>query len=152
MMAQNSAQSNLSLHEEYHWREISGIYVHMRRNSLKVTRFPFTSYGRNSKDGVWVRQRARPRRNRQSAGMRALVRESIVTPKYTLPSILFISLYHNIQWINLPVLLGWKATASHPNIFFLSLFWIYFRRGHEWGPRCKDYKRQYPRICLLLLR
>jgi hypothetical protein len=29
-----------------------------------------------------VRQRARPRRNRQNAAVRAMVRENIVTPKY----------------------------------------------------------------------
>lgn len=35
---------------------------------------------RNNAGGVWVRQRARPRRNRKSAGIRAMVRENIVTP------------------------------------------------------------------------
>ena len=35
---------------------------------------------RNNKDDVWVPQRARPRRNRKSAAVRAMVRENIVTP------------------------------------------------------------------------
>ena len=35
---------------------------------------------RNNKDEVWVSQRARPRRNRKSAAVRAMVRENIVTP------------------------------------------------------------------------
>jgi hypothetical protein len=35
---------------------------------------------RNNAGGVWVRQRARPRRNRKSAGVRAMVRENVVTP------------------------------------------------------------------------
>ena len=35
---------------------------------------------RNNNGGVWVKQRARPRRNRKSAGVRAMVRENIVTP------------------------------------------------------------------------
>merc|ERR1719253_379316 len=35
---------------------------------------------RNKYDEVWVKQRARPRRNRKSAGVRAMVRENIVTP------------------------------------------------------------------------
>uniref|UniRef100_A0A7S2RJU2 Delta-aminolevulinic acid dehydratase n=1 Tax=Eucampia antarctica TaxID=49252 RepID=A0A7S2RJU2_9STRA len=35
---------------------------------------------RNNNDGVWVPQRARPRRNRKSAHMRSMVRENIVTP------------------------------------------------------------------------
>lgn len=35
---------------------------------------------RNNKDEVWVPQRARPRRNRKSPAMRAMVRENIVTP------------------------------------------------------------------------
>jgi len=41
---------------------------------------------RNKYDGVWVKQRARPRRNRKSAGVRAMVRENIVTPaQFILP-------------------------------------------------------------------
>lgn len=35
---------------------------------------------RNNKDDVWVPQRARPRRNRKSAAVRAMLRENIVTP------------------------------------------------------------------------
>ncbi|KAL3773728.1 hypothetical protein ACHAWO_001697 [Cyclotella atomus] len=35
---------------------------------------------RNNHDGVWVQQRPRPRRNRKSEGVRAMVRETIVTP------------------------------------------------------------------------
>mmetsp|Transcript_22083 Transcript_22083/g.33696 ORF Transcript_22083/g.33696 Transcript_22083/m.33696 type:complete len:397 (+) Transcript_22083:85-1275(+) len=35
---------------------------------------------RNNQDGVWVQQRARPRRNRKSAAIRSMVRENIVTP------------------------------------------------------------------------
>lgn len=35
---------------------------------------------RNNKDEVWVPQRARPRRNRKNAAVRAMVRENIVTP------------------------------------------------------------------------
>jgi len=35
---------------------------------------------RNSKGEVWVKQRARPRRNRKSAAVRGMVRENIVTP------------------------------------------------------------------------
>jgi len=35
---------------------------------------------RNNAGGVWVKQRARPRRNRKSEGVRAMVRENIVTP------------------------------------------------------------------------
>mmetsp|Transcript_3037 Transcript_3037/g.6594 ORF Transcript_3037/g.6594 Transcript_3037/m.6594 type:complete len:396 (+) Transcript_3037:128-1315(+) len=35
---------------------------------------------RNNNDEVWVPQRARPRRNRKSAAVRAMVRENIVTP------------------------------------------------------------------------
>lgn len=35
---------------------------------------------RNNNDEVWVSQRARPRRNRKSAAVRAMVRENIVTP------------------------------------------------------------------------
>jgi len=35
---------------------------------------------RNNNDQVWVPQRARPRRNRKSAAMRAMVRENIVLP------------------------------------------------------------------------
>jgi len=35
---------------------------------------------RNNNDQVWVPQRARPRRNRKSATMRAMVRENIITP------------------------------------------------------------------------
>jgi porphobilinogen synthase len=35
---------------------------------------------RNNNDEVWVQQRARPRRNRKSPAMRAMVRENIVTP------------------------------------------------------------------------
>lgn len=35
---------------------------------------------RNNQDGVWVQQRARPRRNRKSAAIRGMVRENIVTP------------------------------------------------------------------------
>ena len=35
----------------------------------------------NDKNAPWVKQRARPRRNRVSPAMRAMVRESIVTPK-----------------------------------------------------------------------
>ncbi|GMH68509.1 hypothetical protein TrRE_jg2224, partial [Triparma retinervis] len=35
---------------------------------------------RNNKSSLWVPQRARPRRNRKSAAMRAMVRENVVTP------------------------------------------------------------------------
>ena len=37
---------------------------------------------RNRMNEPWVRQRARPRRNRKSEIVRAMVRENIVTPKY----------------------------------------------------------------------
>mmetsp|Transcript_4748 Transcript_4748/g.18978 ORF Transcript_4748/g.18978 Transcript_4748/m.18978 type:complete len:379 (-) Transcript_4748:62-1198(-) len=36
---------------------------------------------KNNVDGVWVPQRARPRRNRKSEAVRSMVRESLVTPR-----------------------------------------------------------------------
>lgn len=40
---------------------------------------------RNRLEESWVEQRPRPRRNRKSESIRALVRENIVTPKYDSP-------------------------------------------------------------------
>ena len=49
-----------------------------KRESLPSNK---TFGSRNRLEEPWVQQRARPRRNRKSENVRALVRENIVTPK-----------------------------------------------------------------------
>eukprot|EP00585_Thalassiosira_rotula_P008172 CAMPEP_0196142046 /NCGR_PEP_ID=MMETSP0910-20130528/10855_1 /TAXON_ID=49265 /ORGANISM="Thalassiosira rotula, Strain GSO102" /LENGTH=402 /DNA_ID=CAMNT_0041403297 /DNA_START=20 /DNA_END=1228 /DNA_ORIENTATION=- len=59
---------------------MNGIDDNLAYSSFDPTSGDSPAVSRNNNDGVWVKQRARPRRNRKSAGIRNMVRENIVTP------------------------------------------------------------------------
>ena len=59
---------------------MKGIDDNLGYDAFDPTAGDSPAVSRNNNGGVWVKQRARPRRNRKSAGMRAMVRENIVTP------------------------------------------------------------------------
>ena len=59
---------------------MKGIDDNLGYDAFDPTSGDSPAVSRNNNGGVWVKQRARPRRNRKSAGMRAMVRENIVTP------------------------------------------------------------------------
>jgi len=59
---------------------LNGIDDNLGYEAFDPTAGDSPAVARNNNGGVWVKQRARPRRNRKSAGVRAMVRENIVTP------------------------------------------------------------------------
>jgi len=59
---------------------LNGIDDNLGYEAFDPTSGDGAAVSRNNQGGVWVKQRARPRRNRKSPGMRAMVRENIVTP------------------------------------------------------------------------
>lgn len=59
---------------------MNGIDDNLGYEAFDPTSGPSPAVSRNNNGGVRVTQRARPRRNRKSAGVRAMVRENIVTP------------------------------------------------------------------------
>ena len=61
-------------------RTMNGIDDNLGYEAFDPTAGDSPAVARNNHGGVWVQQRARPRRNRKSAGVRAMVRENIVTP------------------------------------------------------------------------
>eukprot|EP00804_Cyclotella_cryptica_P002150 CCRYP_006561-RA/>CCRYP_006561-RA protein AED:0.04 eAED:0.04 QI:879/1/1/1/0.66/0.5/4/1611/404 len=61
-------------------RTMKGIDDNLGYDAFDPTAGENPAVVRNNHGGVWVQQRARPRRNRKSAGVRAMVRENIVTP------------------------------------------------------------------------
>mmetsp|Transcript_3749 Transcript_3749/g.6476 ORF Transcript_3749/g.6476 Transcript_3749/m.6476 type:complete len:404 (-) Transcript_3749:102-1313(-) len=61
-------------------RTMNGIDDNLGYEAFDPTAGDSPAVARNNNGGVWVQQRARPRRNRKSAGVRAMVRENIVTP------------------------------------------------------------------------
>jgi porphobilinogen synthase len=61
-------------------RTMNGIDDNIGYEAFDPTAGDSPAVARNNHGGVWVKQRARPRRNRKSAGVRAMVRENIVTP------------------------------------------------------------------------
>ena len=61
-------------------RTMKGIDDNLGYEAFDPTTGDSPAVARNNQGGVWVKQRARPRRNRKSAGVRAMVRENIVTP------------------------------------------------------------------------
>ncbi|EED91929.1 predicted protein [Thalassiosira pseudonana CCMP1335] len=61
-------------------RTMNGIDDNLGYEAFDPTAGENPAVARNNQGGVWVQQRARPRRNRKSAGVRAMVRENIVTP------------------------------------------------------------------------
>ncbi|KAL7490143.1 hypothetical protein ACHAW6_015879 [Cyclotella cf. meneghiniana] len=61
-------------------RTMKGIDDNLGYETFDPTAGDSPAVFRNNHGGVWVQQRARPRRNRKSAGVRAMVRETIVTP------------------------------------------------------------------------
>mmetsp|Transcript_13508 Transcript_13508/g.28539 ORF Transcript_13508/g.28539 Transcript_13508/m.28539 type:complete len:404 (+) Transcript_13508:93-1304(+) len=59
---------------------MNGIDDNLGYEAFDPTAGDTPAVARNNHGGVWVQQRARPRRNRKSPGIRAMVRENIVTP------------------------------------------------------------------------
>lgn len=59
---------------------MSGIDSDLGYDAFDPTSGDSPAVSRNNHGGVWVKQRARPRRNRKSEGIRSMVRENIVTP------------------------------------------------------------------------
>lgn len=61
-------------------RTMNGIDDNLGYDAFDPTAGSHPAISRNNHGGVWAQQRPRPRRNRKSAGVRAMVRENIVTP------------------------------------------------------------------------
>jgi len=83
-------------------RTMNGIDDNLGYEAFDPTAGDSPAVARNNHGGVWVQQRARPRRNRKSAGVRAMVRENIVTPANFIYPLFIHSEDHNTEIPSMP--------------------------------------------------
>lgn len=81
---------------------MNGIDDALGYNAFDPTAGDSPAVSRNNNGGVWVKQRARPRRNRKSAGVRAMVRENIVTPANFIYPLFIHEEDHNTDIVSMP--------------------------------------------------
>ena len=81
---------------------MSGIDDNLGYEAFDPTAGDSPAVARNNNGGVWVKQRARPRRNRKSAGVRAMVRENIVTPANFIYPLFIHNEDHNTDIVSMP--------------------------------------------------
>jgi len=81
---------------------LNGIDDNLGYESFDPTTGDSPAVSRNNNGGVWVKQRARPRRNRKSAGIRAMVRENIVTPANFIYPLFIHEEDHNTEIASMP--------------------------------------------------
>jgi porphobilinogen synthase len=81
---------------------MNGIDDNLGYEAFDPTSGDSPAVSRNNHGGVWVKQRARPRRNRKSAGVRAMVRENIVTPANFIYPLFIHDEDHNTEITSMP--------------------------------------------------
>jgi porphobilinogen synthase len=81
---------------------MNGIDDNLGYDAFDPTSGDSPAVSRNNHGGVWVKQRARPRRNRKSAGVRAMVRENIVTPANFIYPLFIHDEDHNTEISSMP--------------------------------------------------
>lgn len=81
---------------------MNGIDDNLGYDAFDPTAGDSPAVSRNNNGGVWVKQRARPRRNRKSAGVRAMVRENIVTPANFIYPLFIHEEDHNTDIVSMP--------------------------------------------------
>ncbi|KAL7536354.1 hypothetical protein ACHAXR_007110 [Thalassiosira sp. AJA248-18] len=81
---------------------MNGIDANLGYDAFDPTSGDSPAVSRNNAGGVWVKQRARPRRNRKSAGVRAMVRENIVTPANFIYPLFIHEEDHNTEIVSMP--------------------------------------------------
>lgn len=81
---------------------MAGIDDNLSYDAFDPTAGDSPAVSRNNNGGVWVKQRARPRRNRKSPGIRAMVRENIVTPGNFIYPLFIHEEDHNTEIASMP--------------------------------------------------